>query len=245
MLFALQQGANLGVVRKRKNKRWAIRIAGALCLIAIIGGGWYWWESHHWKPSAGEYPDQGIHIGSHDQHVNFNTAQALGAKFVYLDASIGAQGRDPSFVDNLKRARASELQVGAVHYFNPCLLADGQSSNFVTIVPREDGMLPPAIALETIADDCEDRVPDAAVESELMTFINQVENHVGKPVILKVSPEFQQHYKIAGRLERNLWLERTRFPPEYGGRPWTLWTANASLNSEASSEPIRWVVARP
>ena len=33
--------------------------------------------------------------------------------------------------------------------------------------------------------------------------------------------------------------------PTYAGRPWLLWTANEALTSEASEEPIGWVVARP
>ena len=83
------------------------------------------------------------------------------------------------------------------------------------------------------------------MESELTTFLNQVEGHVGKPAVLKVSVAFEERYHIAGHIERNLWLTRDWFQPDYAGRPWTLWTANGALRTEAGDEPVRWVVLQP
>ena len=88
-------------------------------------------------------------------------------------------------------------------------------------------------------------VSEAAVESELTTFLNQVEGHVGKPVVLKLAPAFEERYHMAARIERNLWLERDWLQPTYAGRPWTLWTANSSLRTAASDLPLRWVVLQP
>ena len=89
--------------------------------------------------------------------------------------------------------------------------ADRQAANFVTIVPRDASLLPPAIELDETADRCIPRVSEAEVESELTTFLNQVEGHVGKPAILKLSPEFEERYQISARIDRNLWLMRDRF----------------------------------
>ena len=50
---------------------------------------------------------------------------------------------------------------------------------------------------------------------------------------------------VAARIERNLWLVRTRFEPDYGGRPWLLWTANENYVGPGSEEPIEWMVVRP
>ena len=65
-----------------------------------------------------------------------------------------------------------------------------------------------------------------------------------KPVLLKISPEFEERFDFAGRFERNLWLTRTRIEPTYAGRPWALWTANEGLRNEAGGTPVRWVVVR-
>ena len=227
---------------RKKSSRPRLRQLGVLLLLGLLVAGWGWWGLHHWRPSHADFPVQGIEVGSDDGVVNWKAAKAIGASFVYLDASASAFARDPSFVKNLEDARAARLQVGAVHRYDPCQPAEKQAANFVTVVPRDGSMLPPALDLDLTAEDCPVKVSDAAVTSELMTFLNQIETHTGKPTILKISSSFQKRYRLAAKIDRNLWLVRTRFQPDYAGRPWMLWTANGQLDNEASDEPLRWVV---
>ena len=152
---------------------------------------------------------------------------------------------DNAFPDNFAAAREAGLQVGAVHRFDPCVPADGQSANFVTMVPRDAALLPPAIELDRTAEDCPERVTRAAIQSELLTLVNQIEAHAGRPAILAPSSDFEDAYGIAARIDRNLWLTSNRTEPDYAGRPWIMWTANTALVNEAASEPLRWVVVRP
>jgi lysozyme len=232
------------VAARKKGVGWRARALGAVLLVALIGGGWGWWQLRHWAPDAAEYPDQGAEVSAADGAVRFSTLKALGARFVYLDASDGAKREDTSFAANLAAARNAGLKVGAVHRFDPCAMADGQSANFVVLVPRGRDLLPPAIALDRTADDCAKPVSEAAVESELMTLINQIEAHAGRPVILQVFKAFEDRYGLASRIERNLWVVGTWRRPTYAGRPWLLWTANEALMTEAADEPLRWVVVR-
>ena len=231
--------------RRGPKRRWAMRVLGALLLAGLAGGAWFWWDLQHWTPPLEQYPDQGALVGEEDGTVKFRTLRALGANFVYLEASQGANAKDARFTRNYAAAREAGLQIGAVHRFDPCVLADGQSANFVTTVPRAKDLLPPAIELDVTAQGCPERVSDAAVQSELMTLINQVETHTGKPVIPKLGENFEQAYGVAMRIERNLWLDRARFEPTYAGRPWLMWSANDSLMSEADEQPIEWVVVQP
>ena len=232
--------------RPRRGKRSvALRVAGVLVLALIAVAAWLWWEARHWRPEEAIYPDHGAVIGTADAPVDFSVLHGLGAQFVYLRASAGAKGRDGRFTDDLADARATGLLVGAVHEFDPCIPADAQSANFVTVIPRDKDLLPPAIALDRLASDCPSRVSDAAVQSELMTLVNQIEAHVGKPVILAPSAAFEREYGIARRIDRNLWLTRDWFEPTYGDRPWLLWTANTHYQTEAAPKPISWVVVQP
>lgn len=230
---------------RKSSSRWRLRLLGAGLLIALIGGGWAWWDLHHWVPPRAAFPMQGVEIGAEDGAVDWAALKAIGADFAYLDASASAFARDGAFVKNLEDARAAKLQVGAVHRYDPCQPAEKQAGNFVTVVPRDAKMLPPAIDLDMLADDCPIKVSDAAVQSELTTFINQIETHTGKPSILKVSRGFQKRYGVAAAIDRNLWLVRDRFQPDYAGRPWMLWTANSALANEAGAAPVRWVVVQP
>ena len=230
---------------RKTTGKWKWRVAAAVLLLAAAAGAWGWWQSRDWRPARAEYPVQGVLIGEADGPVTAAMLQGAGAGFAYLEASSGADGRDALFADNLAALADRGMPLGAVHAYDPCVAADRQAANFVTIVPRDPAQLPPAIALDKLASACNDPVIEAGVESELMTFINQVENHTGQPVVLRISPEFEARYGIAGRIERNLWLTRDFLEPEYAGRPWTLWTANAHLEVGVGEGPLRWVVVQP
>jgi lysozyme len=214
-------------------------------LSALVAAAWYWWDIQQYAPDETEFPEQGVVVGDMNGLVGFETVRALGGSFAYLEASAGSQDQDARFGRNLAAARRAGLMVGAFHRFDPCAGASSQSANFVTMVPRDGELLPPALVLEETANSCPEKVSDAAVESELLTLINQVEMHTGKPVILKLSEEFEARYGIASRIERDLWLVRDRFVPRYAGRPWLLWTANRARHTEAAEEPVEWVVVQP
>lgn len=231
--------------RTRSKRRWLRWLFALLLVAALLAAGFMWWRTGEWTPDPAAYRDAGVLVSDKAGDVNFRTLNALGADFAYIEASHGTAARDLHFTENLENARAAGLEVGVVHHFDPCVPADGQSANFVTLVPREANLLPPAIALDRIADTCEQRVGEAEVESELMTLINQIEIHAGVPVLLKPSKRFEEEYGIAGRIERNLWLSQNWTEPDYGRRPWLLWTANDMLRTEASAQPIAWVVVRP
>ena len=224
---------------------WRWRIASTVLLIAAGGGLYLWWQAQNWAPSRVEFPAQGVLIGSRDGEVDFMALAAIGADFAYLEASSGESGRDANLGANLRALEGAGLPYGAVHAYDPCIAAERQAANFVTIVPRDSAMLPPVIALEQLAENCANPITEAAVESELTTFLNQVEGHTGQPAILKLSPEFEDQYALASRVERNLWLEQAYIEPDYAGRPFTLWTANPGLWTSVTDQPVRWVVAQP
>ena len=230
---------------KKRSSRTQLRWLGALLLLALIAGLAGWWHLRHWQPERRAYPVQGVEIGAVDGEVDWHAIKAIGGDFAYLDASASAFARDPTFARNLEEARAAKLQVGAVHRYDPCQPAERQAANFVTVVPRDATLLPPVVELELLAENCPVKVGDAKVESELMTFVNEVETHTGKAVMLKLSASFEKRYHIALTIDRNLWLARDRYQPDYAGRPWTLWTANSALENEAGSGDLRWVVVQP
>lgn len=230
---------------RKKNTRLRLRLIGAALLLLLAGGAWTWWHLSQWTPPREEFPVQGVEIGGEDGPVDWVALKTIGADFVYLDASASAFARDPKFVENVEAAKAASLQWGAVHRYDPCQPAEKQAANFVTVVPRDSAMLPAAVWLDQLAGDCPIKVSDAAVESELTTFLNQIETHTGKAAVLKVSRSFERRYQISARIDRNVWLEQLRFQPDYAGRPWAMWTANDRLTLLALEGGIRWVVVRP
>lgn len=196
-------------------------------------------------PSRDDYPVQGAWLDAGDMPVNFHMLKQAGADFVYLTDGSGGSQRDPAFADNLTAAREQKLQVGAVHMYDPCSPADAQAANFVTTVPRDAKLLPPAIALDIDDKACRAPPDAAALDSELTTFLNQIERHTGKPAMLLLSRAFENRYHLAVRIDRNLWLEGSFLSPSYAGRPWVMWTASDDLRTPAADHALRWVVVRP
>lgn len=231
--------------RKSKTLSRSAKMAMFLLAIALVGAAYAWTEGRNWRPDESLWPDQGALVGAADGPVAFDTLAGLGAKFAYIEASRGARGKDVGFAQNFARAREAGLEVGAVHTFDPCVVADGQSANFVTMVPRDASLLPPVILLEATTEECAERVSEAAVQSELMTLVNQIEAHAGKAVILAPGEEFEEAYGVSRRIDRQLWLTRSWFEPDYASRPWLMWTANRWYKSEAADRPLRWAVVRP
>ena len=239
------------MARKARRKRTGRRLAGGwkvlliLLLLLAVAAAYAWNRARHWRPDEERYPDQGALLNAADGAVDFDTLDGLGAKFVYIEASDGAGEKDVGFPRNFNAAKAAGLEVGAAHHFDPCEVADGQSANFVTMVPRDASLLPPVILLDRTTRDCPTRVSDAAVQSELTTLVNQIEAHAGKPVILAPSEEFEDAYGISRRIDRNLWLTRSWVEPDYASRPYVMWTANRWYSTQAAQVPLRWVVVRP
>lgn len=223
----------------RKGSAARRRWLAAAALVALALGIWGWWEAGQWRPSRERFAVQGAEIGADDGPVNFAALERNGADFAYL-----AAGR-ARFEDDLAAAREAGLQVGAVHRFDLCRDAGAQIGDFVTVVPRDAGLLPPAVALDLDPERCPAPPAAEALQSELTTFLNQLESHAGKPAILKVSKAFEDRYRLAGMIDRNLWLTGGYLAPGYAGRPWVMWTANPRLRSPAAAERLHCVVVRP
>lgn len=222
-------------------RRW---LAAALLLL-IVAGGAAWWEARTWKPARKDYATQGVWLDAGDMPLDWRLLRAEGADFAYLTATIASDGRDRAFATSLAAARDRGLQVGAVAIYDPCEPEDGQAANFVTTVPRDKALLPPAVSLDLDPAKCGEIPTEAAVQSELTTFLNQIERHAGKPAILMLSPRFEKRYHMAAMLDRNIWVEGDFMEPDYAGRPWVLWTATDRLRTPAAPGALRWAVVHP
>jgi lysozyme len=236
------------MVAKPAFKRWLLLPVLAVALAAGALAVWSW--ATHWAPDRTHYAVQGLWLDAASGPVEWATVKAdgpggKGADFVYLTASTGASDRDPAFAAAFDAARAAGLQVGAVHVYDLCVPADVQASNFVTTVPRDKHMLPAAIALDIDARRCPDPPGEASIDSELTTFLNEVERHLGRPVVLMPTAAVEARYHLAARIDRNVWVIGSYRVPTYATRPWVLWTATHRLHIAGVEAPVRWVVVQP
>ena len=212
----------------------------ALVLAAVA----LWLFAMRWTPARSTYPLQGIDVSATQGEIDWRKARADGADFAYIKASEGADIRDASFAENWQNAREAGLRRGATHAFTLCRLARDQATNFIATVPREANMLPAVLTLE-FADSCAARPDRKVILSEIALFIEMVEAHTGKAMILYMTRDFEDAYQVSSAVDRSLWLRRAFFAPNYGSHPWVIWQASNRKRIDGIAGPINWNVLQP
>ena len=110
------------------------------------------------SPTGPSYPDPekfavlGIDISAHNGDINFEKVAADGISFVIIKATEGGTFKDKKFVENLQKARAAGLKVGAYHFFRFDTPGYMQGLNFLNSLRGRKLDLPVAIDIEECAN---------------------------------------------------------------------------------------------
>ncbi|MEO5866450.1 MAG: GH25 family lysozyme [Sphingomonas sp.] len=212
----------------------------AAAAIAIAG----WTFARSWRPSSTSYKFQGLEVGEQQGPVDWWTVRAAGADFAYIRATSGASKRDGRFAANWADARSTGMRRGALHVYSLCNLATDQANNFNTTVPRDQDALPAAVEID-FQDDCASRPGQPVLLDELRRFLTMVEEHTGKPVLLKITKRFDAAYKVTAAIPRPVWAVQDFFPPDYAATPWRMWQASGMRRIDGVSGAVNWDVVAP
>lgn len=215
-------------------------LIATLALVAGLG----WWGFTHWAPARDTYPTQGVDVSHHQGEIDWKAAHAAGVDFAYIKASEGGELRDERFAANWSGTAEAGIKRGAYHFFTLCRSGRDQATNFIAMVPREADALPHALDLE-FGGNCAARPTRQALLAEVATFIQMVEAHSEKPMMLYLTREFEEQYKVSEAIDRPLWLRRIGLAPDYGAHPWVMWQANPKRRVDGIEGPVDWNVVRP
>lgn len=196
-----------------------------------------------WTPSRENYPVQGVDVSHHQGAIDWNRVRADGVDFAYIKATEGADMRDARFTENWRGSGQAGVKRGAYHFFTLCRLARDQAENFIALVPRDADALPYALDLE-FGGNCSARPARGVILAEITTFIEMVEAHSEKPMVIYMTKEFEDQYKVSEAIDRSLWLRSIFFPPDYASHPWVMWQASNSRAVDGISGPVDWNVVR-
>lgn len=210
----------------------------ALALIAVTA----WLFIVAWRPSPRDFPLQGVYVSERQGAVDWYALHSQGVGFAYVTATIGAERVDIRFARNWADMFEAAVPRGAVHRFSLCQLARDQARLFRRTVPVTREALPAAVELHFDAH-CRARPERRVVIGEIETFLRLAEAHTGKPMLLKIAPDFEHAYQVSRAIRRPLWAEQGFFPPEYLHRPWHLWQASRFRRITGVARPVNWVVA--
>ena len=203
-----------------------------------------WVFATRWAPPRATYPLQGIDVSAAQGDIDWRKVRADGADFAYIKASEAADIRDARFAENWQAARETGLRRGAYHAFTLCRLARDQATNFIATVPREANMLPAVVSL-AFESSCTARPDRKVLLSEIALFIEMVEAHTGKAMIVYLTEDFEDAYQVSSAVDRSLWLRLMFFAPYYGSHPWVIWQASNLRRIDGVIGPVNWNVVQP
>lgn len=221
-------------------KTWAVAAAVVIALLAAVA----LWYAPRWHPSDRSFPVQGIDVSHHQGRIAWNLLPRQGVDFAYIKASEGGDFRDRLFATNWRGARNAGVRRGAYHFFTLCRPGADQAANFIAAVPQDANALPPAVDLEHLGN-CARRVDVDAFHIELDAFIRRVEAHYGKRVLLYLTAEFDEAYRVSARVDRPLWLRSLVRQPNFGARRWRLWQVSNFRKLRGIDGRVDWNVMRP
>src|SRR5262245_28803891 len=164
----------------------------------------------------------GVDVSRHQGRIDWRTLAGSGIGFAYIKASEGATFRDANFATNWSESALADIPRGAYHFFTQCRTGADQAQNFIAAVPRDPRALPHVIDAEHMGP-CRTGPAVADVVQEMEAFLTLVEAHYGRRPLIYTTSEFHNAYLMGRLVGERFWLRSLVVPPQFGGRPWTIW----------------------
>ncbi len=168
------------------------------------------------------YGVRGIDVSNHQGDIDWQKVSGSDVRFAYIKASEGGDFVDKRFQQNWREAKRAGLPVGAYHYFTQCKSGAEQARNFIAVVPREKGSLPPVLDAEQLAP-CETASPAFDLRTELGAFLDAVETHFGCRPLIYTTWQFERTYLRDAFSAEAFWVSSPFLPPQFKRDAWKFW----------------------
>ncbi len=172
-------------------------------------------------------PIKGVDISAHNGDVNFSALKQQGIDFAIIKATEGATFKDTSFVNNIQKALAAGMNVGAYHFFRFDTPGQMQAINLINSVTGRMIDFPLVIDVEETGN------PQVTDTDTIMHRLTEMINHLrssGFPIMLYTNKKGYTRF-IQEQLDTlPLWIcSFSNLPDEID---WTLWqyTHNGHLD---------------
>lgn len=165
------------------------------------------------------YSVRGIDVSSYQKHIDWKSVAQTGKyTFVFIKATEGETYRDAYFQANWRGTKEQGLLRGAYHFYTVSLPGAEQADNYIRVVPKEAGMLPPVLDLERSGKD------HATMLREVKVFLDRLEQHYGMKPMIYTDPDRYAEY-IKGNFENYaIWIGDALTPPQWSSvTNWTFW----------------------
>lgn len=137
---------------------------------------------------------RGIDVSHHQGHIDWNrVSEDKQVNYCFIKATESNNFTDSRYAENLRRARAAGVKVGAYHFFSPTTSPVAQLQNMISVVKKDEQDIIPLIDVEKIGR----RANVHAFQQRLKTFLVAVEKHYGIRPLVYTGENFYNKY-LAG-----------------------------------------------
>jgi len=208
-----------------KNKKVVITtILSIIAIVFIIGilllNGVIWFNN----PSKSAYPVRGVDISSFQGEIDWQVLASQNIDFAFIKATEGSTFQDEKFKYNWGNSLKTNLKIGAYHFFSYDSDGISQAKNFINIVPKIDGNLPPVVDIEFYGkynNHPQNKEQTAKILNDLLS---ELENYYGKKPIIYATMKSYKLYLSNGYEEYSIWIRDVFAKPSLpDNKNWTFW----------------------
>ncbi len=176
------------------------------------------------NPSPEDYPVRGVDVSYYQGEIDWKVLEGEGLDFAFIKATEGSSHIDSKFEENWQGASETDLRLGAYHFFSFESEGETQAKHFISVVPKQEGMLPPVVDIEFYGNRFHNKPDVAETRKQLQNLLDELENYYGvKPVIYATESSYSMYIRGAFN-EYPLWIRNVYFSPNVGmpGK-WVFW----------------------
>ena len=176
------------------------------------------------NPSELDYPIRGVDVSYYQGEIDWQVLAGENIDFAFIKATEGSSHIDTKFEENWEQSRETGLKRGAYHFFSFESSGKTQGEHFISVVPKEAGMLSPVVDIEFYGDRFHNKPDVEKTRKELRSLLETLEAYYGvKPVIYATESSYSTYIRGAFD-EYPLWIRNVYFSPNMGmpGK-WTFW----------------------
>ena len=174
--------------------------------------------------SARKYEVRGVDVSAYQGEIDWQTLSGQDISFAFIKATEGSNFVDKRFGYNFAQAQATDLAVGAYHFFSYDSEGRTQAEHFIDTVEAFEGMFPPVIDLEFYGDYAKNPPERKYVDEQLKTMLSILEEHYGQKPIIYATETSYELYLSGDYAEYDIWIRNVITRPRMSdGRRWTFW----------------------
>lgn len=167
------------------------------------------------------YPVKGVDVSSYQRNIDWKGLESEGIRFAFIKATEGSDHQDSRFEYNWKEANGTDMKVGAYHFLSYDTPGETQAENYIGVVGKKWGMLPPVVDVEFYGEYLENHPASEKVYKVLDVVLDMLEKEYGKKPIIYTNTYIYNTYISGKYKDYHIWISNPDIPDSLpDGKDW-------------------------